>query len=431
MRFIATCALGLLFLFEAVFAQQPTPTAPPNPLPESSRGISDDANRQLSSQNINERERVLLERIERLERTVNESKSRLDTTSTGNGATPTAPPGATVASASQPDSEQQSKQASQPPSQPPPTPWEKDGVKIIPYGTVIANVNYNSAALLPGSWSAFALPKLVPDTDQFNVSPGNTYLGVDIKWPKIGDWELNGKVNFNLRGALPLTANNIFQPQFFDMYGEAKTENYRLLAGQTVDVVAPLAPNTLNQYPVTFIPGSLGYFRPQVRFETFQPINDKFTFILQGALTQAIQTFDVGTASIGPGEVSKDVIGRQTGLPDGQTRVGLGYGKPAPDDPLQQRPFEIGLSGHLGKRRGDLVSLPIIERDFTSWSGTVDLTFKIGRVRFSGEFFGGSILGDYAGAIFQTFNPERGVAIRAAGGWAQLTYDINKRWQVN
>ena len=54
-----------------------------------------------------------------------------------------------------------------------------------------------------------------------------------------------------------------------------------------------------------------------------------------------------------------------------------------------------------------------------------------GRVTFKGQFFHGSVLGDYSGGGFQTFNPVRAVPVRASGGWTQLTYDINDRWQVN
>jgi hypothetical protein len=39
---------------------------------------------------------------------------------------------------------------------------------------------------------------------------------------------------------------------------------------------------------------------------------------------------DVGTLNLRPGDFSAEVFGRQTGLPDGQARVALGYGKPAP-----------------------------------------------------------------------------------------------------
>lgn len=314
----------------------------------------------------------------------------------------------------------QSSSAAQTPAQPSYPNWDKDGVKIIPFGVAVANINYNTSGLVPGSIGFFALPDLPVDTNQFNISPGNTYLGADIQWPKIRDWEINAKVDFNLRGADPLATNNIFQLQFFHIYGEAKKERYRLLGGQTEDVVSPLYPNTLNQYPISYMPGSLGYFRPQARFETYQPISANTTFIFQGALATPIQTFDV------PGEV----IGRQAGVPDGQARMALGFGQADPNDPLKKRPFELGVSGHYGKRRGDLLALPIIEREFTTWSGNVDLSFKIGSLRFETEYFQGSVLGDYAGAIFQTFNPLRGVGIRAAGGWAQLRYRINDKWEV-
>ena len=74
----------------------------------------------------------------------------------------------------------------------------------------------------------------------------------------------------------------------------------------------------------------------------------------------------------------------------------------------------------------------ITNREFTTWSGDVDLSFKIGsKLRLNAEFFGGSVLGDFAGGIFQTFNPVRLVGIRAAGAWAQVTYDISDKWQVN
>jgi hypothetical protein len=404
MRFIASLNLALAFFFGTAFAQQPAPSPAPS--------------------DVSERERILLERIERLERRVNELESRLDPTATdaGNAAKPAAPPQSIAAAASQQQPTQQPNQASQPPAPPPPAAWDKDGVKIVSFGILIANVNYNSSALDPGSIVGFALPGIPTNTAQFNVSPGNTLLGIDIKWPKIGDWEINGKVDFDLRGPTPLRANNIFAPLFINVYGEAKTERYRILAGQAPDIVSPLISNSLNSYPFSYVPGKLGFFRPQARFETYQPISDDFTFIFQGAIAQAIQTF----------QVADEVIGDQAGLPDGQIRLALGYGKPDLNDRYHRRPFELGVFGHIGKRRGTQLGIPITEREFTTWSGDIDLSFKIGgKLRFDGEYFRGSVLGDYAGGVFQTFNPVRLVAIRAAGAWAQLSYDISDKWQVN
>jgi hypothetical protein len=444
MRLFVSCGLMLAALIGAASAQQPAPVAPSTPAVDLRPGTSDGANERVGSSCASERERILLERIERLEHRLNELETRLNATAAdgGKAAAPMAQPlqltnvaprqnpaqpTATTASQQQPTQTAQA-QTTPParkapaPSLPPYAAWDKDGVKIIPYGIIIANVNYNSRSLVPGSFGGFALPDLRTNTPQFNISPGNTYLGVDIKWPKIGDWEINGKVDFDLRGPTPLRVNNIFAPLFINIYGEAKTERHRLLAGQTYDVLTPTYSNSLNVYPAGFLPGRIGFLRPQVRYETYQPISDGFTFIYQGAIAEAIQTF----------QVSDEVIGDQAGLPDGQSRFALGYGKPDPKDRYHRRPFELGVSGHVGKRQGVQLGVVVTDRRFTTWSGNIDLSFKIGRkLRFDAEFFNGSVLGDYAAGVFQTFNPARLVSIRAAGGWAQLTYDINDKWQVN
>jgi len=313
---IALCGLAVAALSCATFAQQPT-------TPEDKMVVKIGAavSGQAALPDVSERERLLLERIEQLERRLNELESRLNVAP---------PPGLANASASnvaarQPNagcptdsaaSQQQSTQTSPPPAPPPYAAWDKDGVKIIPYGTLLANVNYNSSAL---------------------------------------------------------------------------------------------------------VPGNLGFFRPQVRLETYRPLGDNYTFIFQGAITQAIHTLDVGAED----------FGRQTSLPDGQARVALGRGNPALNEPAHKRPFELGVSGHIGERRGNLPTIPIIERDFISWSGNVDLSFKIGdKLRFEAEYFRGSILGSYSGGIFQTFNPVRKLGIRGAGAWAQLIYNVNDKWQV-
>jgi hypothetical protein len=73
----------------------------------------------------------------------------------------------------------------------------------------------------------------------------------------------------------------------------------------------------------------------------------------------------------------------------------------------------------------------LFERDFTTWSGNIDVSARLGsKARVEGELFVGSILGDYKGGILHTFNPIRGIGIRAAGGWAQLQYQINSRLSV-
>ena len=295
---------------------------------------------------------------------------------------------------------------------------ETSGVRFRPYGFLVASAAYNTRAVMPGSIAFFAVPRIPSvTTSQFSVSAGNTLLGADMTFPKLGDWAINGKFDFNLRGPTPVTEDNVFAPYFANVYLEARNGGHRIIAGLAGDFISPLSPRSLNLYPGSYTPGDLGTNRPQVRYEYSGPVGDTTIFVFQGALATAVQTF----------QVSEEVLGFGTAVPDGQLRVAIGG---AIDPRTRKRSFEVGISGHIGQRRA--VRLAVLsERDFTTWSGNLDLAANIGaRARFESEVFVGSILGDYKGGILHTFNPIRETGIRAAGGWAQLQYQVNSRWSV-
>jgi hypothetical protein len=310
----------------------------------------------------------------------------------------------------------------EPPASPPaagtPQEAQTNGVSIRPYGILVANAAYNTWALVPGNIAFYGAPRLDLTGRQFSVSAGNTFVGMDIIGPKIGNWDLNGKFDFNLRGPTPVTEDNVFLPYFANVYIEAKTGPHRVLAGLAADFISPLSPRSLNLYPGSYLPGDVGANRPQVRYEYNRQIGKETTFVFQGAIATAVQTFQVTDESLGFG----------TDVPDGQMRVAIGRGQSDPQ--TRKRPLELGISGHIGRRRGLLVAI-LSERDFTTWSGNIDVAASLGnRVRVEGEVFIGSILGDYKAGILTTFNPILDVGVRAAGGWAQLQYQINSRWSV-
>jgi hypothetical protein len=249
---------------------------------------------------LTERERMLLERIEQLERRLIEVESRVGlTASAGRGTAEAVAPATqpSLTSAPQPEaatavgtvtSESQPASASTAPArQQDQEAWDKGGVKILPYGFLVASAAYNTYAMIPGSIGFFGVP-------------------------------------------------------------------------------------------------------------------------ITGALVTAVQTF----------QVSDEVLGFGKDVPDCQLRFAIGHGKANPRS--LKRPFELGISGHIGQRRGLLVSA-LFERDFTTWSGNIDLSANLGgKAKVSGELFIGSILGDYKAGILHTFNPLRNRGVRAAGGWAEL-----------
>jgi hypothetical protein len=58
------------------------------------------------------------------------------------------------------------------------SPWGKKGIKITPYGALQANVDYNTSAVVTGSFASFVVPRVLSNQQQFNISAGNTFLGL-------------------------------------------------------------------------------------------------------------------------------------------------------------------------------------------------------------------------------------------------------------
>ena len=135
-----------------------------------------------------------------------------------------------------------------------------------PYVIFVVNANMNSGALLPGSFSAFALPQgSERDREQFNVSPAGSCSG-HVHFPTINETTVGAKVDFTLR-VTAAEQQNTFAPLFNNLYldlGYHRSVRSSLVGRRTSSRRAR-APTTLNNYPISYTPGSLGFFRPQIR----------------------------------------------------------------------------------------------------------------------------------------------------------------------
>jgi hypothetical protein len=310
-----------------------------------------------------------------------------------------------------------------PPLGPPPSPSvEGLGVRWTFFGELVLNANYNTHTMVVGSIPGFVQIRSAATTSQFNVSPGNTYLGVTATPPRFGPVQLQAKFDMDFRSNAPYLNENAFLPLVRDLYLEASWSRLRMLIGQASDIISPRAAASLNFYPLSFIPGDIGDYRPQVRVEWRQPVSDIFEISFQGAVAQAVQTFQVGGS----------IQATQTGLPDFQGHIGLALGEERADG--GPRLFECGVAGHVGRRQ------VLLQRDnnltevrqYNSWSFVADGSLRLGEsTLIEGEYFIGQLLGDYSGAIFQTVDPVKEVPIRARGGWVQITQQIGTRWTVH
>ena len=70
-------------------------------------------------------------------------------------------------------------------------------------------------------------------------------------------------------------------------YAEVYNDNFRLLAGQTSDLISPLVTHTVN-YSVGWAGGNIGFRRMQVRYERYLNFTDTFQITPAVALCQNV-----------------------------------------------------------------------------------------------------------------------------------------------
>jgi hypothetical protein len=295
--------------------------------------------------------------------------------------------------------------------------WRLTGeLHLQPRGVFVVNAAYNRGTLYPGSFVLVALPAAVSDP-QFFISPQNTVLGFKLHGLSLGHAEISGALDVNLRSNTPLISGNSISPQFYDVHIQLETERLRIFVGQFPDVVLPFVPDTVNSFPSGYVPGAIGYARPQVRADVRFPWRDRYQLSLQGSLNRPIQTF----------ELADELAGRQAGLPDLQGRLAVAVGGA---EQTWERRFEVGLAGHTGRRRVTVIE-DGTDTELRTWSVGGDLRVRLPTgTSLKGRLWWGALLGDYSAGIFQTINPDTKEAIRARGWWLGVQQAFGERWRA-
>ena len=284
-------------------------------------------------------------------------------------------------------------------------------VRVSLVGFMVVNMNYNTAGLYPGTQAAFAIRPDVSEPEFF-ISPRNSVLGLNLGTNPVEDVELIGALAITLRSPQPLITTNAISPQFYDVHMEARTKGFHVAFGQMPDVVYPGTPDVVNGVPPGYLPGAIGYTRPQLQSGIEVPLIDPLTLLVRGCLALPVQTF----------QISDEFVGRQAGVPDFQGRVALGMGEPAPGGAAikpRERSVELGIDGHWGRRK--ITSLPpnVQTLSYRTWSVGADLVAKLPTgTTLRAEAFKGTLLGDYQAGVFHTVNPTLLKAVRAWGFWA-------------
>lgn len=289
--------------------------------------------------------------------------------------------------------------------------WKKGDFSITPYGFLWTNMAYETERTNNGDYTLWAYSAQEFGDPTFNVDAKNTRLGFDVVGPRfacLNCAQSGGKVEIDFQGNF--VTENKGTLLLRHAYFEIKDEQFRLLAGQTWDVISPLNPNSI-MYSVYWDAGNIGYRRPQFRAERYMAFSDTLLLTVQGSVNA-----DVNMDTV-PAGITND----HSGWPLLEGRAALTIGERGKGC----LPTVVGVSSHVGEYR---VTFPgAVDLPARTWSLNGDIKIPINECwGFQGEIFTGENLSTFLGGIGQGYDFTLRQSVYSQGGWFEAYHYWNK-----
>jgi hypothetical protein len=296
--------------------------------------------------------------------------------------------------------------------------WRKGDFTITPYAWLWATAVYETERSAVGDYTLYVLSAQDQGESAFHMDARGSRVGFDVLGPRIcffDNAQSGGKLEIDFHGQF--VTENKSGVLLRHAYWEVKNEDFRLLAGQTWDIISPLNPNTI-MYSIYWGAGNIGYRRAQFRGERYFSFSDCCLLTFQGSINANIVS-DIASAAT-PG-----FSGDHSAWPVLQGRTAFTFG----DRGKGGRPVTLGVSGHIGEQVYDFTAAPAQDDVYLrTWSTCVDLRAPItDRFGFQGEYFMGQNLGTYLGGILQGVDVGNRRSIYSHGGWISMWYDLTPR----
>jgi hypothetical protein len=302
--------------------------------------------------------------------------------------------------------------------------WKKGDYTIVPYGTLWGSAIYSSDRCVPGPFILYVASATTEGEDDFVIDTRRSRVGLEVAGPRVpllGCATSGGRLEVDFQAALGsaeglriVAPENQTAVQIRHAYAEVKNENFRLLAGQTWDLISPLNPGMLT-YASGWGGGNIGFRRMQIRYERYLQLTGTAQLLLQGALAQDIALDFIQVAE-------------SANWPVLQGRCGIEC------DPFStSQPLSLGVSSHIGEQGFDFVGVGALpaqdDARIATWSFNVDARWPISsRMGIQGEYFKGKNLSTFLGGVIQGINPVTRRPIATSGGWLEFWYDWTTRF---
>jgi hypothetical protein len=289
--------------------------------------------------------------------------------------------------------------------------WKKGDFTVTPYGYLWGNMVYETERSNTGDYTLWVFSEQREGQPTFHADGKSTRLGIDVLGPKLPclNATTGGKVEIDFQGSF--ITENKGSVLLRHAYLEVKNEYYRLLAGQTWDVISPLVPGTI-MYSVYWDAGNIGYRRAQFRGERFMAFSDTMLLTMQGSLNGNVVT-----------DTDALAVGDQSCWPILEGRAAITLGPRGKND----LPITVGVSSHVGEQNYRFAG-PVIDHART-WSINADWKVPFNECTgIQGECFAGENLGSFLGGIGQGYNFVLREPIYSRGGWLELYHYWSPRW---
>ena len=297
--------------------------------------------------------------------------------------------------------------------------WKKGDFSITPYGYLWGATVYETERSNNGDYTYYVYSAQDQGQPTYHVDAKSTRIGFDVLGPRIpclNCAQSGGKVEFDFQGAS--ASENKGTVLLRHAYWEVKNEEFRLLGGQTWDVISPLMPGSI-MYTVYWGAGNIGYRRAQFRGERYLAFSDVCLLTTQGSINGNI------IADTAPTGVNAS--GDQSDWPILEGRAALTLGPRGKKD----HPITLGVSSHVGEQLFTFVSPAPAAKNLRAktWSLNTDLKAPVNdRLGFQGEFQIGEDLSAFQGGILQGYDFVQRNSIYDTGGWMEVWYDWTPKW---
>ncbi len=286
------------------------------------------------------------------------------------------------------------------------------------YGFVRLDVYYNTArmdnVIIP--FRVIAEDGVAADAndDQFAMDIRLTRIGLDFNFGKVVNADATGKIEIDFANFPTGPAESRPTPRIRLAFINLDTAKWWLRLGQDWDVASPLFPS-VNAETLMWNNGNPGDRRPQIEWfwKGSGSITVQTAIGLQGAINN--QDLDAGA----PPFTSTERDGFDAGYPNFEIRGAW--------TSAGERKIVVGVWGYIGGNETDTAFGG--SNDFLSAMAGADFTVPVGpKFVVRGEVWWAQAGGDIRANMGQTINTATGEEIAGWGGWIELKYLHNDRW---